>query len=188
MSVGFGATAETQIQVCKNTIKQLRRKLPLESIVSEGKRTYRIKPVQGDYDKSKMFNANPGIKKVGMGSKAQMYFNGIWYVRVYKQGPFSTFDIGISIPYMDGTFDSSYNPITIKEEIVRQFGADFYEEWRIFANSKIKDLKELVEYVRNEIDSIYSSVWCCKKSKSLLKRLGLPVIGDWTFLTPSRYQ
>ena len=63
MSVGFGATVETQMQVCKNTIKQLRWKLPLESIVFEGKRKYRIKPVQGDYDKSKMFDANPGIKK-----------------------------------------------------------------------------------------------------------------------------
>ena len=117
-----------------------------------------------------------------------MYLNGIWYIRVYKQCSFSTFDIGILTPYMDGTFDSSCNPITIKEEIVRQFGADFYEDWRLFANSKIKDLKELIEYVRNCIDSIYSSVWCCKKSKSLLKRLGFPLIGDWTFLPPSRYQ
>ena len=54
-----------------------------------------------------------------------MYLNGIWYIRVYKQCSFSTFDIGILIPYMDGTFDSSCNPITIKEEIVRRFGADF---------------------------------------------------------------
>lgn len=139
MSVGFGATAETRMQVCKNTIKQLRRKLLLESIVSEGKRKYRIKPVQGDYVKSIMFDANPDIEKVGMGSKAQTYLNGIWYIRVYKQCSFSTFDIGILIPCMDGTFDSSYNPITIKEEIIRQFGADFTkigESLRI-ARSKI---------------------------------------------------
>ena len=188
MSVGFGATTETQMQVCKNTIKQLRRKLPLDSIVSEGKRKHRITPVKGNYDKSKMFDADTGIEKVEVGLKKHIYCNGLWYIQVYKQGPFSTYDIGISIPYMDGTFDSSYSPITIKEEIVRQFGADFYEDWRIFVNSKINDLKELVEYVRNDIDSIYSSVWCCRKSKNLLKRLGFPVIGDWTFLTPSRYQ
>ena len=188
MSVGFGATAETQLQVCKNTIKQLRRKLPLDSIVSEGKRKYRITPVKGNYDKSKMFDADPGIEKAKMGLKGHTYFNGLWYVKVYKQGSFSTFDIGILIPYVHGSLDASYNPITIKEEIVRQFGADFYEDWRIFVNSKINDLKELVEYVRNDIDSIYSSVWCCRKSKNLLKRLGFPVIGDWTFLTPSRYK
>ena len=188
MSFGFGATVETKMQVCKNTIKQLRRKLPLDSIVSEGKRKYRINPVKGNYDKSKMFAINTGIEKVKTGLMAHTYFNGIWYIRVYKVDQYSTFDIGILIPYMDGTLDCCYNPITIKEEIIRQFDADFYEDWRIFVNSKIQDLKELVEYVRNDIDSIYSSVWCCKKSKSLLKRLGFPVIGDWTFLTPSRYQ
>ena len=67
MSVGFGASAETQMQVCKNTIKQLRRKLPLDSIVSEGKRRYRIEPVKGNYDKSKMFEADLGIKKSAWG-------------------------------------------------------------------------------------------------------------------------
>ena len=68
-----------------------------------------------------------------------MYLNSIWYIRVYKQCSLSTFDITILIPYMDGTFDSSYNPITIKEEIIRQFGADFTkigESLRI-ARSKI---------------------------------------------------
>lgn len=62
MSFGFGATVETQMQVCKNTIKQLRRKLPLDSIVSEGKRKYRINPVKGNYDKSKMFAIDTGIE------------------------------------------------------------------------------------------------------------------------------
>ena len=76
MSVGFGATTETQMQVCKNTIKQLRRKLPLDSIVSEGKRKYRITPVKGNYDKSKMFDADTGIEKEEVGLKKHIYCNG----------------------------------------------------------------------------------------------------------------
>ena len=189
MSFRFAASTETQMQVCRKTIKQLRRNLPFDAIVSEGKRNYRISKVNGNYDKSKMLDATTGIKKVSIRSGRNFYKNGLWYVQVYKQGDrFSTFDIGVMIPCENASYDATYNPTTIKKEITRQFGADFYEEWRCFAISRIDNLKDLIAFVRDDIKSIHSSVWCCNKSKYLLKRVGLPIIGDWTFLTPSRYQ
>ena len=178
---------ETQKQVLKNTLKQVKKTLPFDEIIRQGKRTYRIKPVTGNYDKSKMFDASRPLNKHKVG-RGYLYTKGIWYVAVYKDGRYRTFDIGVLLPYEGGGYDRSYSPITIKEEITRQFGTDFYEEWRTFANSRFSDLKELLQYVRNDIRSIHLSVWCCGKSKNLVKRLGMPVIGDWVGLTPAGYQ
>ena len=134
-----------------------------------------------------MFDASSSLEKHKVG-RGYLYTHSIWYVSVYKDGRYRTFDIGIRFPYEDGTYDRTYNPITIKEEIIRQFGSDFYEEWRVFANSRFSDLEELLQYVRNDIRSLHLSVWCCGKSKNLVKRLGMPVIGDWAGLTPACYQ
>ena len=165
----------------------MKKSLPLDQIVKESRRTYRITPVKGNYDKSKMLKVGGEIKNY-LTKKGHRYTNGIWYINVYKVQQFHTFDIGIRFPYEDGTYDWTYNPTIIKEEIIRQFGSDFYEEWRVFANNRFADLEELLQYVRDDISSIHISPSCCQKSKKLLKRLNMPVIGDWAGLTPSCYQ
>ena len=190
MTTGFSTTTETKMQASKNYLKQISRSIDLSLAVNEGKRNSRLNRYHSTCDKSQMFNpAGPEgeNKKQVVSEDATAYFNGIWYLRKYQCGRYATFDIGICVPCVDGSWDLDYNPLVIKTRITDELGPDVYEKWRVFVNSRMDDLKELLQFVRDDIDSISSSVWSCKKSKNLVKRLGMPVIGDHTFLMPSRF-
>ena len=190
MTTGFSTTTETKMQASKNYLKQISRSVDLSLAVNEGKRNTRKTRYESTCDKSRMFNpaGMEGSKKKQVFSKdVTYYYNGIWYLRKYQCERYDTFDIGICVPSADGAWDLDYNPLVIKNRITEDLGSDVYEQWRVFANSRMDDLKELLQFVRDDIDSISSSVWSCKKSKNLVKRLGMPVIGDHTFLMPSRF-
>lgn len=110
---------------------------------------------------------------------------GIWQLTTFQHTGSGLFDFVVCCHIND--FVYSFDAYELEDAIKNTFGVSAYNQFRQQAKDDLGSLRFLVKQMRNKINFISCSVTCSERSKKLLASVGVPVVNDIAFLTPSSY-
>ena len=130
---------------------------------------------------------NQDVRGVSRGDKKFMFSmrKGMWQLTTFQHSGSGLFDFVVCCHINNVTF--SFDADEFEDVIKNRFGVSAYNQFRRQAKDDLGSLRFLVQQMRNKINFISCSVTCNERASKLLTSVGVPVVRDIAFLTPSSY-
>jgi hypothetical protein len=199
MPKGFGLKQQTKPQYIANFMKTSRALLagfqtPEEARqyfsnkwfdeYSNSNNNYSVEQLLNPPYRDLVIDINPNGAAAGNCKIALKGFNGIWRVMLLER-PDQSLDLDIGV--MAGSCYRFHSEV-IKNSIVKRFGSDIYSQWRAMVKSDIESLRELIQIIRTEINSVPWSYTCSQSSARLCNQVGISTYRGVAFLFPASYK